>query len=275
MVTLRNAQDIFARRFKKADLAVFQRCSEVANVAALNANHTEHWPPLPIGTDVIALSLVMGNRLRQIWAGRVIDQHPSTTGSKGQQLFRIHVDQFELVGTHDLGSTSDAAFYNNNGGGGSRVIVARSRQSAQILGSPSKPVRQSPGEMIQRLVWLRKNHRHFRDPVWLNWEGKCAVTGQSCNGLLIASHIKPWAESNPVEKTDHNNGLLLSAPLDTLFDRGFIGFANDGKMLVSNELSSPTKKIFGLVGPLALKSSKITGKMKRYLAWHRARYNLS
>ena len=37
------------------------------------------------------------------------------------------------------------------------------------------------------------------------------------------------------EKLDGNNGLLLSPHVDKLFDKGYISFTDDGKVLCANE----------------------------------------
>jgi hypothetical protein len=237
----------------------------------MGMHYTGDWPSVSPTTDVLALALVMGDRTRQIWAGKIVDQQPTIEGTRGEQLYRIYVDQFEYIGTHDLSLVSDAAFYDTNGGGGSRVKVVSAR-----AGRRSKNTKEaSPGEMVQKLVWIRKNHRHFKDPVWLHWGGKCSVTRDACNGMLVASHIKPWSESSPREKTDVNNGLLLASPLDALFDRGLIGFSDDGHMLTSERLSSKTKTIFRVDSRLQLDKSRITKKMKGYLDWHRKEFKLS
>ena len=58
--------------------------------------------------------------------------------------------------------------------------------------------------------------------------------------MLVASHIKPWRASTNPERLDPFNGLLLLPNLDRAFDRGFVTFAEDGKILVSPLLSDPT-----------------------------------
>jgi predicted restriction endonuclease len=50
---------------------------------------------------------------------------------------------------------------------------------------------------------------------------------------LRASHCKPWRDSSNEERLDGENGLLLRPNADHLFDRGFIGFEDNGDVLVS------------------------------------------
>jgi hypothetical protein len=45
--------------------------------------------------------------------------------------------------------------------------------------------------------------------------------------ILIASHIKPFIESDENEAYDPNNGLLLSRTIDSLFDLKYISFSDE------------------------------------------------
>lgn len=106
----------------------------------------------------------------------------------------------------------------------------------------------------------------FRDALMAKWGGSCAVTGLTCPELLRASHVKPWSYSSRRERLDSNNGLLLAAHLDALFDKGLISFDDAGKMLLSSRLLSDERKYFGL--PLALRCPP-DDALNAYLAYHR------
>lgn len=54
---------------------------------------------------------------------------------------------------------------------------------------------------------------------------------------LVASHIKPFIDSDSNEAYDPNNGLLLSRNIDILFDQGYISFENNGKIIYSPKLN--------------------------------------
>lgn len=54
--------------------------------------------------------------------------------------------------------------------------------------------------------------------------------------LLIASHIKPWNKSDPNEKVNEFNGLLLCPNHDRIFDKGLITFDDNGKIIISKHL---------------------------------------
>lgn len=269
---MKSIQEIFSGEFENATLAVIQKLRpDERNLTALKSGFTESWPPLAADrtADMFVLDIGKndGSDVRELWAGFINDRQPSTA-----KRFRFYVDRFRLIGEHDIDVVSDSEFYNNGGGGGSRNYVFNQSQKVRIR-TPKLPdldAQVAEGENERRLVWVRKNHGKFRDPVWLHWEGKCAVTNADCNGLLIASHIHPWAKSTPKEKTDKNNGLLLSVPLDKLFDRGWISFSKSGKMLIKPLLSKETQTLFGIQKEgMCLRMSKVSKQMLEYIERHR------
>lgn len=215
-------------------LAIVQKLRpDEHNLEAFELSFSESWPYPSRQAEVFALSLGdEGTRHRKIWAGLIKDIQPSKLYDG---RFRFYVDRFRYLGEHNLDVASDSDIYGNGGGGGARIYAAGAEQitKAKLLDERGNLERSTlEGEMERRLVCVRKNHHHFRDSVWRHWEGQCAVTGAECNGLLVASHIYPRAKSTPKEKTDHNNGLLLSVPLDSLFDRGWLSFDHAGKMMI-------------------------------------------
>lgn len=69
-------------------------------------------------------------------------------------------------------------------------------------------------------------------------ESSCRLTGVSDLRFLVASHIKPWRVSNNEERLSGYNGLLLSPHVDLLFDKGYISFEDNGKLLVAPSVTS-------------------------------------
>lgn len=113
------------------------------------------------------------------------------------------------------------------------------------------------------MVKTRMGQGHFRSQLVQMWGG-CAVTGYRNTQLLLASHIKPWRDSNNQERLDKFNGLLLLANLDKAFDLGFISFDDHGKVLISDYLEAP--EVIGLREDM---SFSIKREHKPYLAHHR------
>lgn len=69
-------------------------------------------------------------------------------------------------------------------------------------------------------------------------EGACRVTGVCDTRVLIASHIKPWRDSDNAERINGNNGILLSPHVDALFDEELLTFEDDGRMRVHPSLAA-------------------------------------
>jgi len=121
----------------------------------------------------------------------------------------------------------------------------------------------------KRLIDARLGQGRFRRDVERMWDGQCAVTGCSVSEVLRASHILAWCDSEDHEKLDGNNGLLLRADIDALFDRGLISFADTGDMLVADRLSPADRRHLGV--PQALRRRPLVSQ-RGYLARHRGRW---
>ena len=98
----------------------------------------------------------------------------------------------------------------------------------------------------ERMVIQRIGQDVFRDALMDYWGGRCPMTGITEPGLLRASHIVPWADCTDAQRLDVHNGLLLSALWDAAFDRGLISFADDGRVLVSPQLSETARTALGV-----------------------------
>jgi len=101
----------------------------------------------------------------------------------------------------------------------------------------------------------------------LEIERKCRVTTITDQNYLVASHIKPWSDSNNKERLDGHNGLLLSPHVDKLFDRGWISFEDNGNLIVSNEKTRNVMTAWGLDHNMNV--GVFSADQKRYLAYHR------
>ena len=97
----------------------------------------------------------------------------------------------------------------------------------------------------------------------------CPITMINEESLLIASHIKPWAVSNSTERTDPNNGFILSPLYDKLFDRGYITFSYDKRVSISNWLSRQVKDRIGIKENQLFQFLPINSEREKYLEYHR------
>ncbi len=128
--------------------------------------------------------------------------------------------------------------------------------------------RKSDSTVKEALVDARVGQGWFRAQVLLHWDGRCAVTGCAVQDAIRASHIKPWRLSTDEERLNPLNGLPLLATFDALFDAGLITFAENGEMLVSDELPASERSRLGVDAcRLSRQPSAITAS---YLAFHRA-----
>ena len=118
----------------------------------------------------------------------------------------------------------------------------------------------------ETLVKARVGQGLFRKRLIERWGGQCAVTGCSNLAVLRASHIKPWRDCDDDDRLNADNGLLLTANLDALFDVGLIAFHGDGTLWTSPKLSNPQRDELGLGSGLRV---PVQASLERYLQIHR------
>ena len=112
----------------------------------------------------------------------------------------------------------------------------------------------------------RLEQNAFRKKLLKKWNRKCIVTGIDVEDVLRASHIKAYSECDRSEKYDINNGLLLSANIDALFDRHLISFDENGILLVSKKLTLKQREVLGIAGSICIQFSN---KQMFYMNIHR------
>ncbi|QCE33747.1 HNH endonuclease [Acetobacteraceae bacterium] len=119
----------------------------------------------------------------------------------------------------------------------------------------------------EALIKVRRGQAKYREDLEKVWDNACAVSGIFKREVLRASHIKPHSKCNPGEHNDVNNGLLLRADLDALFDKGLITFSDEGNMKISPSLEQADRDKLNFHLPHKLRKS-LNSKQKEYLAWH-------
>ena len=124
---------------------------------------------------------------------------------------------------------------------------------------------QLEGADRQALVNVRANQGIFRQKL-LNRFRKCCLCGVSEPGILVASHIKPWADCEALEKLDVNNGFLMCPNHDKLFDQGWITFDGNGTIVVSSKLSAVNQLYLNVNSEMKI---ELTKENKEYLEYHR------
>ncbi len=98
----------------------------------------------------------------------------------------------------------------------------------------------------------------------------CPFTRISDERLLIASHIKPWVASSDKEKIDPKNGFIFSPLFDKLFDKGFITFTEDKRLVISDWLSPYTIKQIGIYQNQKIDHLPLDDERMKYLTFHQS-----
>ena len=120
----------------------------------------------------------------------------------------------------------------------------------------------------QSIIKARRGQGKYRKNLLDKYNRKCIVTGISQNKLLIASHIKPWAVCNNEERVDVENGLLLCANMDRLFDSGLITFRDDGKMYISSFVGAENRERLNISKDIIV-DLQASERLLDYLEYHR------
>lgn len=118
----------------------------------------------------------------------------------------------------------------------------------------------------EAIVKSRVGQGKFRDKLVSYWHG-CSVSTFSHFDLLVASHIKPWRDADNHQRLDVFNGLLLLPNYDKLFDKGYISFDDNGRVLYSRYIDETDKRLLKMDDTLHL--TKIEDAHKPYLKYHR------
>lgn len=124
---------------------------------------------------------------------------------------------------------------------------------------------------IKREIMARIGQGRFRDAL-LKLHGCCVVTGVSAPAVLRAAHIHRWADckDTPEDRRNIDNGLLLTANLDALFEVGLISFDDNGEIVISSQLDPETLNRLGIRPGMGLRNPPSPAQ-RVYLQKHRAR----
>ena len=123
----------------------------------------------------------------------------------------------------------------------------------------------SAGIDIERIVKTRVSQGSFRRLLLLE-RHQCNLCDITTTSVLRASHIKEWSVSSREERIDVNNGLLLCANHDALFDRHQISFnPNSGDICISASIDAAQRESLNLPDTFNLSMSD---RMKSYMQEH-------
>ena len=120
----------------------------------------------------------------------------------------------------------------------------------------------------QVIIKARIGQGKYRDNLMKKYNHHCVVTGIDTPKLLVASHIKPWRVCDNEERIDTENGLLLSANMDRLFDSGLITFTIEGNMIISPYVGAANESRLHIFKGMKVDLQPST-KLLAYLEYHR------
>lgn len=121
------------------------------------------------------------------------------------------------------------------------------------------------GTDVEKFVKTRVSQGSFRRLLLLE-RHHCNLCDITTTSVLRASHIKEWSESSREERIDANNGLLLCANHDALFDRHQISFNPEtGNICISESIDEEQKSALNLSDSFNLSMSD---RMKSYMQIH-------
>lgn len=154
------------------------------------------------------------------------------------------------------------------------AYLAVSKGSAIVSEMSVEPEVQ-PGQDIPVEATCRGGQQVFRRLVAGNFDRRCCITGLAAGELLVASHIKPWAESSPFEKTDPCNGLYLNRLHDALFDRHLMTLDEDMRVVYADSVrdradADTFESLFGRYEGLRIRDPVRSPISETYLGEHRA-----
>lgn len=125
---------------------------------------------------------------------------------------------------------------------------------------------------VEALVRTRRGQDFFRRAVLASYGGRCCMSGLAEPGLLLASHIVPWANDTE-NRLNPSNGLCLSALHDRAFDQGLIAVDPDYHVRVSPLLRDQGGDALVRTWLLDLEGTRIRLPERflpgqEFLAWH-------
>ncbi len=127
------------------------------------------------------------------------------------------------------------------------------------------------GTEIERVIKARVSQGEFRRLMLLAHDHTCQMCGIKTTEALRASHIKQWSLSSKQERMDVDNGLLLCANHDALFDRYIMTFnVNDGSIIIADSVDSIELERLNIPADFHLQMSE---RMKLYMKFHNSIFN--
>lgn len=148
-------------------------------------------------------------------------------------------------------------------------LIAEYEKEEKIIEKLAKEFGIAGNHIVNEVVRLSQTQLIFKERLKREHGCHCWLCGIENEALLIASHIQDASKSNIHEKADNNNGLLLCAQHDKLFDSGLISFDfQTGKIMISKLLNEEDRRLTNINENMKLNEELMTNGRREYLIWH-------
>lgn len=126
----------------------------------------------------------------------------------------------------------------------------------------------------QQSAWRKRLAEEMMNYTTNEYEVFCPLTYITVNyenagTLFRASHIKRYVDCNDTEKFDLNNGILMCANADALFDKHLITISNEGEIIFSELIKNDRKLISNLLLNQPIFKDILNEQRLHYLEEHR------
>jgi len=137
------------------------------------------------------------------------------------------------------------------------------------------------GRVREQLVKVRVNQQFFRKTIMAAYDNTCCITGLRQASLLVAGHIKPWAEDE-INRMNPRNGLALNALHDRAFELGLFTIRPEDYVIevapaVRHPKRPDAEAAGALLGRFHGQGLRLPARRRflpdpALLAWHRAKW---
>ena len=162
------------------------------------------------------------------------------------------------------------------------LLVDVQRTTLEEMAALYEPLPPVPaGRVREQLVKVRVNQQFFRKTVMAAYDNMCCITGLRQPSLLVAGHIKPWAEDE-ANRMNPRNGLALNALHDRAFETGMFTIRPDDYVIEVSPAVLKAKRgdaeaTGALLGRYHGQELRLPAKQMflpdpKFLAWHRDKW---
>lgn len=199
-----------------------------------------------------------------------IGMKPELDDKPGKQDFGVRPLAFRRINDDQLILALNSLHYDGSNVSPRRAVRTGPEYSKvskdEIAHCDAEDVTGVDGKEKERIITARVNQSVIRNNAIRKYGCRCVLCGLRTKELLVASHIKAWAESNSEEKGDPDNVLLLCPDHDAVFDRHLITFDDDGNIMISDQLDAHERAMLNLRPDMKI---QMNDAMRRYMQYHR------